>query len=135
MAKKVPTIVVIDDSPTSISLYEHSAAPLKVNLKTFLSPKESLDFLAKNDVDLVFLDIVMREMDGLTVLSKIREMLLLLGTTVVMVTSKDYAQDRQTAKQLGAREFVVKPIRPKEIRNIICKYTNAASVGGDATGK
>jgi CheY-like chemotaxis protein len=125
VTNKTPTIVVIDDSPTSISLYELSAGPLNVELKTFQSPVESLGYLSDNGADLVFLDILMRQMDGLTTLKKLREIEGHENTPVVMVTSKDYAQDRSTAKQLGALEFLVKPLRSQEIREIICKYTPA----------
>ena len=72
MANKNPTILVIDDSPTSVSLYELSMEPLAVNLQSFRSPVDSLLYLSENDADLIFLDIIMRELDGLAVLKKIR---------------------------------------------------------------
>jgi len=125
MAKTKPKIVVIDDSPTSISLYEMSAKTLAVDLKTFQSPSESLVYLEDNDADLVFLDILMREMDGLATLKRLRKLEMHQDTAVVMVTSKDYAQDRSLARQLGAREFLVKPLRSQEIREVICRYTDA----------
>ena len=124
MAEPVPQIVVVDDSPTSISLYELSTEPLSVELRTFRSPLDSLLHLGEHPADLLFLDIIMREMDGLTLLKKLRDMELHKDTFVVIVTSKDYAQDRSTAKQLGALDFRVKPLRSQEIREIICKYTS-----------
>lgn len=130
MIEKKPTIVVIDDSATSISLYEMSVAPLAANLRTFQSPMESLDYLESHDADLVLLDILMREMDGLSLLKKLRDIGRHKDTCVVMVTSKDYAQDRQAARQLGAHEFLVKPLRSQEIRDVICKYTNAETATG-----
>jgi DNA-binding response OmpR family regulator len=45
-----------------------------------------------------------------------------------MVTSKDYAQDRYIAKQLGALDFVIKPLRFKEIRELVCKHAAVTSV-------
>lgn len=128
MAETHPTIVVIDDSPTSISLYELSTKPLAVNLKPFHSPAESLSFLKANDADLVFLDILTREIDGLSILKTLRAMDRHRKTPVVMVTSKDYAQDRSVAKELGAREFLVKPVRSQEIREIILKYTDGPPI-------
>jgi DNA-binding response OmpR family regulator len=46
-------------------------------------------------------------------------------TPVIMVTSKDYDQDRTVAKELGAIDFVIKPLTAREIRDLICKYTDA----------
>lgn len=126
MAGSVPQIVVVDDSPTSISLYELSTDPLSVDLHSFRSPLDSLLHLGKHRADLLFLDIIMREMDGLTLLKKLRDMDLHRDTPVVIVTSKDYAQDRSTAKQLGALDFLVKPLRSQEIREIIRKHTGAS---------
>lgn len=125
-----PTVLVIDDSPTSISLYELSTEPLGVTLKSFRSPLDSLLYLREHEADLVFMDIIMREMDGLTVLKKIRDMPRHKNTPVVVVTSKDYAQDRSTAKQLGALDYLVKPLRSQEIREIIRTHTHAQPKDG-----
>ncbi len=125
MPGKTPKIVVIDDSPTSIHLYELSIEPLDVDLKSFESASKSLEYLGDNGADLVFLDVLMREKDGLTLLKKLRGMERHQNTVVVMVTSKDYHQDRHIARGLGVREYLVKPLRSQEIREIICKYTDA----------
>lgn len=125
MPAKTPEIVVIDDSPTSIYLYELSIGPLDVNLRSFQSASESLLYLEDHKADLIFLDVLMREKDGLTLLKKLRGMKPHQNTVVVMVTSKDYHQDRHIARGLGVREYLVKPLRSQEIREIICKYTDA----------
>lgn len=130
MPGKSPEIVVVDDSPTSISLYELSTGPLDVNLRSFQSATESLVYLQDHGADLVFLDVLMREKDGLTLLKKLRGMKRHQNTAVVMVTSKDYHQDRAIARQLGVREYLVKPLRSQEIREIICKYTDAQPDSG-----
>jgi DNA-binding response OmpR family regulator len=50
-----------------------------------------------------------------------------------MITSKDYAQDRMVAKNLGAVDFVVKPMRTQTIRELILKYTSAQPKAGTRT--
>jgi len=122
MTDKTPTIVVVDDSSTSITLYQFSLEPLGVDFLGFSSPSEAMPFLEKNQPDLVFLDIVMPGMDGLTFLQKLRNIPLHQTTPVVMVTSKDYAQDRYIAKQLGALDFLIKPLRFKEIRELVYQH-------------
>jgi len=128
-----PEIVVIDDSPTSISLYELSIGPLDVSLRSFQSSSESLIYLQDHKADLVFLDVLMREKDGLTLLKRLRGMKRHQNTVVVMVTSKDYHQDRHIARGLGVREYLVKPLRSQEIREIICKYTDARQIPATKT--
>lgn len=131
MTAKLPTIVVIDHSPASLSLYRRSTALLDIDLLTFSSPAESLAFLADNPVDLLFLEIVMRDMDGLMMLRKLRDMELHQHTAVVIVTSKDYAQDRRLAEQLGSREYRLKPLRSQEIREIISRYISPDSADSE----
>jgi|JFJP01.1.fsa_nt_gi CheY-like chemotaxis protein len=124
MTDQVPTIVVVDDSATSISLYQFSVEPLAVNFIGFKSPAEAFPYLQEHQPELLFLDIIMPGMDGLTFLRRLRALPHQKDTPVIMVTSKDYAQDRYIAKQLGALDFVIKPLRFKEIRDLVCKHTN-----------
>mgnify|MGYP003573966767 FL=1 len=124
MTDKMPIIAVVDDSTTSISLYQFGVEPLVVDFVGFKSSAEALPYLEENQPDLLFLDIIMPGMDGLSLLKHLRTLSLHQDTPVIMVTSKDYAQDRQVAKQLGALDFMIKPLRFKEIRNIVCKYVD-----------
>jgi len=130
VATKNPEIVVVDNSATSISLYQLSTRPLDVSLKTFNSAAEALSYLRDHEADLLFLDVLMRDKDGLTLLKRLRGMKRHERTAVVMVTSKDYHQDRNIARELGVREYLVKPLRSQEIREIICKYTDAQPIPG-----
>lgn len=125
MQEKVPVIVVIDDSPTSLSLYELSTVPLDVELRTFQSPAESLEYLERHSADLVFLDLIMREMDGLSILRRLRDLDKHSRSPVIIVTSKDYAQDRTLTAELGALDYRVKPLTSHEIRSLICAHTTA----------
>lgn len=119
---KMPTIVVVDDSPTSIGVYRISLQKLAVHFVGFSSPAAALPYLSEHSPDLLFLDIVMPGMDGLTFLRQLRSIPLQAQTPVVMVTSKDYMQDRGVAKQLGALDFMIKPVKFKEIRELVLKH-------------
>jgi CheY-like chemotaxis protein len=122
MTDKMPTIVVVDDSATSISLYQFSVEPLAVNFVGFKSSAEALPYLQEHRPDLLFLDIIMPGMDGLSLLKHLRSFANQKDTPVIMVTSKDYDQDRYVAKQLGAVEFLIKPLRFKEIRELVFRH-------------
>jgi CheY-like chemotaxis protein len=125
MTDRRPKIVVIDDSAAAIALYQRSAEGLGVQLESFRSPTESLQHLESNAADLVFTGIMMREADGWGILKQLNSWAHHQDTPVIVVTMKNYAQDRALAAQLGAREYLVKPLRSQEIREIICKYTGA----------
>lgn len=125
MAEPTPTVVVVDDSTTATSLYHLSVADLVVDLRTFHTAREAISHLMATQPSLVFLDIVMPEKDGITLLKELRSHPNHGGTPVIMVTSKDYDQDRAVARELGVLEFLLKPLRPREIRELIKKYTGA----------
>ncbi len=121
----IPTVVVVDDSATAISLYRMSTAGLDVDLRAFQSADEAIAFLGDNQSDLLVLDIVMPEKDGLTMLKELRALPKHNKTPVIMVTSKDYHQDRAIASELGVMEFLLKPLSSREIRELICRHTGA----------
>ena len=131
MADHPPRIVVVDDTPASLSLYERGTESLEVELRTFLSPGDALRHLTETDADLVFVDILMREKDGVRFLREMRALDRHHRTAVVIVTSKDYDQDRALARQLGANEYLLKPLRSQEIREIIQRHTTARETGAD----
>ena len=106
-------------------MFERSSASLNIELETFGSAAESMSYLATTQPELLFLDNIMPEKDGLTFLQQLRNNPLHRKTPVVIISTKDYAQDRSVAKELGAREFVVKPVGMQAIRDLTVKYTNA----------
>lgn len=118
----LPIVVVVDDSPSIKALFERGTEELDVELKIFGSANSSWDFLKENRPELIFLNIKMPGKDGLTYLQEIRELPLHKDTPVVMITSKDYAQDRSVASQLGAAEFITKPMPIRVITEAVIKY-------------
>ncbi|MDQ3565942.1 MAG: response regulator [Pseudomonadota bacterium] len=128
-----PTIVVVDDSPAVRRFSTSSMAPLDVNVLLFATAEESLAYLNDSEAALVFLDIIMPGKDGLTFLEEFRRNLLHQHTPVIMISAKDYRQDRSIAKRLGATEFVAKPVASKTIQELTVKYTHA-QVRQAATG-
>jgi DNA-binding response OmpR family regulator len=131
VASQPPRVVVTDGTPSSIAIYQRSTQSLAVDLHTFLSPKDSLGYLRDHDADLVFVDILMREKDGLGFLRELRSMDRHRDTRVIVVTSKDYNQDRALARQWGTLEYLLKPLRSQEIREIIQRYTLTSGAGDD----
>jgi DNA-binding response OmpR family regulator len=118
------TIVVVDDSPTIKKLFERGMRDLDVSLKIFRSANACWKYLQSNKPDLLFLNIKMPGKDGLTLLKEIRELPLHKDTSVVMISSKDYAQDRSIANDLGALDFITKPMPIQALRDVVIKHLN-----------
>lgn len=122
MNRSNSTIVVVDDSPSVKSLFERSTAELGIELKTFTSAASSLNYLEAHCPALLFLNIIMPDKDGLTFLRELRENPLHEQTPVIMISSKDYAQDRYAARELGAVEFMAKPMPMQAISDAVRRY-------------
>ncbi len=124
MSGEKQTVVVVDDNATVRALFERSTEDLSLDLFSFGSADAAMEYLTENKPNLLFLDIIMPDKDGLTFLSELRKLPLHRDTSVIMITSKDYAQDRTVANELGALEFITKPMPMRAITDIITNYIN-----------
>ena len=127
MHNKQPTVVIVDDSPAMQTLYERSTRDLDIDLKLFKTADESLTYLQSNKPALLILSIILPDKNGLIFLQELRKMPEHRDTSVVLVSSKDYAQDRLAAEELGVLDFISKPMPMQTIEKVIVKYTNAKS--------
>ncbi|HVN27800.1 MAG TPA: response regulator [Candidatus Binataceae bacterium] len=105
----IARVMVIDDSPDVVSvlsrfLKNEGCVPIEAH-----SGKEGLALLAEDDVDLIFLDLMMPEMDGFEVFKAIKT-----GRNahvpVIMMTARNDHDARDQAERLGIREFLSKPV-------------------------
>ena len=124
MADICPTVVVIDDNKTVLSQFQRGVDKLDMELKLicFDETAAAMDYLKDNKPKVIFLDILMPDMNGITFLTTLRKMPMHQSTFVIMITSKDYAQDRQLARELGALDFLTKPIPTQVITDLILTY-------------
>lgn len=108
-----PVLMVVDDEQNVLDTCQdifrdtYEVIPKK-------SPTEALAYLNDNQVDLVFLDITMPEMDGIETLNQIR--LTDEPPPVVMVTATRTLKSAVTAMKLGAFDYITKPFDIDELR-------------------
>jgi two-component system, OmpR family, alkaline phosphatase synthesis response regulator PhoP len=65
--------------------------------------------------DLIFLDVMMPEINGYDVCRTIKTDPLLKNTYVIMLTAKGQVAEQERGKEVGANEYIVKPFSPMEI--------------------
>jgi len=116
------TVVLIDDNPTSHEFFLRSMENLSINLKTYGNTDDAMAYLKDNKPSLLFLNIIMPDKNGLTFLEELRKLPLHSDTHVIIITSKDYSQDRTIASELGALDFIVKPMSMRTITSIMLDY-------------
>ncbi|MBN1675125.1 MAG: response regulator transcription factor [Kiritimatiellae bacterium] len=75
----------------------------------------ALDLLSRERVDLIVLDLMLPEIDGLDVCRRIKQSERLADLPVLMLTAKGEEVDRIVGFELGADDYVTKPFSPREL--------------------
>ncbi len=121
-----PVVIGVDNSSSMKKVLKKGTENLDIDLTVFTSAGEAWTYLQSNTPDLIILSIILPIQDGLSLLRDIRKQPRHKQTPVIIVSSKDYTQDRILAEELGALEFIPKPMPIKTITDIVVKYTNAS---------
>lgn len=99
-------IALVDDDRNIIASVSMSLEAEGFNVKTYNDGEEGLQGITDNPPDLVVLDIKMPRMDGMEVLSKLRES---SNLPVIFLTSKDDEVDEVIGLRMGADDYITKP--------------------------
>jgi PAS domain S-box-containing protein len=103
-------LLVVDDDPVNRDMLSRRLIRRGYTVATVASGREALAYVAAHPVALVLLDVQMPEMSGLEVLQALRQTQSSARLPVLMVTAKDQSEDIVTALELGADDYVTKPI-------------------------
>jgi len=115
----MPRVLTVDDSKALRVMVRKQLAPLELELEEAEHGEEGLQKLRENPFDLVLLDVTMPVMDGPTMLRRMRE-----GgnrTPVIMLTAESGSAIIGEAMKLGLQDYVLKPMKPEELRAKVCK--------------
>ncbi len=105
-------ILVVDDEKEIADLIELYLKNENYHVFKFYTAQEALACIEHEKVDLAVLDIMMPDIDGFTILRKIRET---LNFPVIMLTAKEEEIDKINGFSLGADDYITKPFRPLEL--------------------
>ncbi len=104
-------ILSVDDSRTIRLIVANAFRPYDCQVDEATNGEEGLAAAAREKPDLIFLDIAMPVMDGVTMLTKIKADPALSSIPVIMLTSESCADDKLFFEELGARDYLTKPVR------------------------
>lgn len=113
------TVLIIDDIQENIDILERQLAAEKFNVLTANEGPKGLHILKKEHIDLVLLDIHMPIIDGITLLSSIREDKSLSHVSVLMVTADEDIKTALKCLKKGACGYITKPYSIKQIKQQI----------------
>ena len=104
------SILIVDDVPLNVLLVEKMLARFNFRVRTAANGEEALVQMQEEKPDLVFLDILMPVMDGFQVLEAARRQEEWADVKIVVLSALDSNQDIVRAFNLGANDFITKPI-------------------------
>ncbi len=105
------TLLVVDDAPENLQLLSALLSP-QYRVKVANSGIRALGVVALSPPDLILLDVMMPEMDGLEVLRRLKADPISRDIPVILLTALTAAIDEQEGLEAGAIDYLTKPISP-----------------------
>jgi PAS domain S-box-containing protein len=110
-------VLLVDDQPDKLLSYEVILGELGENLVKAASAREALQFLLKNDVAVVLIDVCMPELDGFQLAAMIREHPRFRKTAIIFISAIHLTEvDRLRGYEMGAVDYVPVPVVPEVLR-------------------
>jgi phosphoserine phosphatase RsbU/P len=110
------TVLVVDDSPTSLEILTRQLSALGLSPSKAGSGEEALAILRHTAFDIVILDVVMPGLGGLATLSRLKALPATSHLPVIMISSLDDMDSIVRCLEEGAEDFITKPFSPALLR-------------------
>ena len=123
-------VLVVDDNEMNRDMLARRLARIGYSTDTADGGNSGLDKILSGEFDLVMLDIMMPDIDGIEVLKRVREFYSKTELPIIMATAKDEGSDLAEALALGANDYVTKPLDFKVVRarvENVLGYTQATA--------
>lgn len=118
------TVLVVDDDSDIVTALKIYLLPEGYRILEAYNGKEAIDIIEKEHVDLILMDIMMPEMDGVTATAKLRET---SNIPIILLTAKSEDTDKILGLNIGADDYITKPFNPMEViarvRSQLRRYT------------
>jgi len=108
-------ILIVDDEPDVVQLIDYNLKAAGYDVVTAADGTEALDKARTASPNLIILDLMLPEVDGLDVCKVLRRDRSTAGIPIVMLTAKATETDRVLGLELGADDYVTKPFSPREL--------------------
>lgn len=123
-------VLVVDDEPMNLTVAKGIFENYQMIVKTVISGKEAIAACEKERFDIIFLDHMMPEMDGIETLKQLRKMQKESGQEYIIVafTANAVSGAKKMFMEEGFDEFVSKPIETMTLERVLCKVLPKSSI-------
>ena len=118
------SVLVVDDVPLNILLIKKMLSQYTFEIRTANSGQAALDAIAAKKVDLVLLDLMMPGIDGFEVIRRLRADNATKELPIIILSALNSEQDISKGFQLGANDFLNKPIIMEKLINSVTTQIN-----------
>ena len=131
-------ILLVDDEPDILEFIEYNLVKEGYDVHTAGNGRVGVEMAKKLLPDLVLLDVMMPEMDGMEACAEIREHGPLAQTVVAFLTARGEDYSQIAGFEAGADDYILKPIKPKvlvsRVQALLGRKKNSGYVGGNYDG-
>lgn len=121
------TFLVVEDSPTMRQLISFSLKRFKnARIIEAVDGVDALKKLSGERIDLILTDINMPVMDGLKLVSLVRQNAQLQSIPIIIITTEGAEEDRERGLALGANAYISKPIQSSHLIKTISELLSTA---------
>ncbi len=128
-------ILIVDDEPDILEFVGYNLKKEGYSIHTASTGKEAIESALKYQPDLILLDIMLPEMEGIEVCEEIRKIPLLSRTTIAFLTARGEDYSQIAGFEAGGDDYITKPIKIKvllsRIRALLKRGQEYRKSGGD----
>jgi len=118
-------ILIVDDDMRNVFALTNIFEEQGIKVLVGKNGKEGLECLDNNpDVDLVFMDIMMPEMDGYEAMRELRKQKRFKKLPIIALTAKAMRGDRNKCIKAGANDYLAKPVSSDELMSMLRAWLN-----------
>jgi two-component system alkaline phosphatase synthesis response regulator PhoP len=125
-------ILLVDDEPDILEFMEYNLKKENYEILKASNGKEAIALAKKNKPDLIILDIMMPEMDGIETCRTLRDMPEFKNTMIAFLTARNEDYSQVAGFDVGADDYITKPIKPKvltsRINALFRRYNNGKEI-------
>lgn len=115
-------ILVVEDSPTELTLIKQALQTKNYNISYASDGEEAIAKATKDIPDLILLDVVLPKKNGFQVCRQLKTTAQTKDVKIILLTSKNQESDKFWGMKQGADEYLTKPFKSDELLKTIAKY-------------